>query len=103
MKNYKVFIFSLLLLVLTSNSLPHNEYYKLQDNQMVLTTDVSEAIKWENYTSLPISILFTSNYIPSELVLEDIIYDLREAYNQWSAVDNSCVSFTEIDPDELYP
>jgi hypothetical protein len=95
----KLAILTLFTVVFINIAVAHNEYYKLQNNQMVITTTVSEAIKWDNYTNLPIWIQFTETTKPSELVLEDILYDFREVLNnKWNVVTNSCVSFTETDP-----
>lgn len=61
---------------------------------------MSEAIKWASYSDLPLWLQFEEGYVPSELYIDDIFYDFREAYAKWSAVENGCVSFTEEDPDE---
>lgn len=77
----------------------HNEYYKLSGDQLVLTTDLSEAIKWASYSSLPLWLQFEEGNIPSELLLTDILDNFRGAFDQWAQEQYGCVSFTESDPD----
>lgn len=94
----KIFI-GLIVICSIRPILSHNEYYKLSGNQLILTTDLSDAIKWASYYNLPLWLQFEEDNIPSGLSLSDVMDDFRASYNQWTQVQYGCVSFTESDPD----
>jgi len=78
----------------------HNEYIKLDGNgNITLTTNLSEAIKWDDYTNLPLWLIFTEDNIPSELTTSWVPDDFRNAYTQWVDAQYGCLSFIETDPD----
>ena len=69
----------------------HNEFYKVENNILVLTY-TPPFVHWQD-DQVPLALQFTTYTIPSELNYTETIDEFRNGYNVWES--SSCYSFSE--------
>jgi tetratricopeptide (TPR) repeat protein len=95
MKQIRILILMIIFIVSFENIIwAHNEFF---DNYGILTRNFQDAVKWQNYGSIPITSAFDDNQgifqVPSELSASDCETDFADACDQWHNAGGGCLSF----------